>query len=313
MNAKRPAGERDAGVPPAALTATRRLLRARLATVATVGYRAALRQALQRPGRLLGGATPLWVSLPLACAVAAGSDGTPAAPVAAATELMAAALELLDDLEDGDLPAGDPLLALGLPRLINVGTGLLTLAMGTLAGEAAQVLTAAVMAATAGQDADLAGEGAGLDEAACWRILEAKSANLAAAVARLGALAGGAAPDIADGYARFARHLGRFGQLANDLSAAAPGGAHSDLRRRKPTVLLAAAGLTGTPPDDDPTAPPGALVERLYTSGAVAYVWLLAEAERQRALAQLARLERRDQTTAALAHLVGSSLPAPPA
>lgn len=291
----------DGAVPARAIGAVRQALRRRLMTVATPGYRAVLQAPLQRRGRLLAGVLPPWVELPLACALAAGGDWRPAVPVAVAMELTAAALELLDDLEDGDLPPDDPLQALSPARQLNASTGLLTLALSTLDGEAGRTLAAAVLVATAGQDDDLAGEGAGLSEAACLAIARAKTAGLSSCAARLGALTGGAPAPLIEIYARFGFCLGMAGQLANDLRAAEPGRVHPDLLRRKPTVLLAAAGLAG-PAGAGPA--PTALVDQLYTSGAVTYTWLLAEAERQEALATLERLAASGQSVAPLRSLV---------
>lgn len=290
-----------AAVSPAAVVAARRALRARLMTVPAPAYRALLRRTLARPGRLLAGATPLWVGLPLACAAAAGGDPAAAVPTAVALEIMAAGLELLDDLEDGDLPSGDPLLTAGLPRLTNAATGLLTLGLSALPGAAGAELAAAVLTAAAGQDADLAGEGAGLGEAACLRIAAAKSAGLLACAARLGALAGGAPAALVAGYGRFGHHLGLAAQFHNDLRAADPAATHNDLARRKPTVLLAAAGLTG--PAAGAAAPPAALIEHLHATGAVDYVWLLAEVEWAQALAELDALAAAGQAVAPLRRL----------
>jgi len=291
----------DGAVPARAIGAVRLAVRRCLTTAAAPGYRAVLRLPLQRRGRLLAGARPPWVELPLACALAAGGDWRPAVPVATAMELTASALELLDDLEDGDLAPDDPLQALSPARQLNASTGLLTLALSTLDGAAGRALAAAVLAATAGQDDDLAGEGAGYSEAACLAIARAKTAGLSSCAARLGALAGGAPAHLVESYAHFGLCLGMAGQLANDLRAADPARGHTDLLRRKPTVLLAAAGLAG--PDAAP-APPAALVDRLYASGAVAYTWLLAETERQEALATLERLAGSGQAVAPLRSLV---------
>jgi geranylgeranyl pyrophosphate synthase len=286
----------------AALTATRQVIRDRLACTPSRAYRALLRQTLARPGRLLARAAPLWARLPLTCAAAAGGHPAAAVPVAAALEVIAAALELLDDLEDGDLPADDPLRAHGLPRLANATTGLLTIGLSLLPTPADAALADMVLLAAAGQDADLAGEGAGLREAACVRIAAAKSAGLPACGARLGALAGGATEEQAAAYERFGRHFGLAAQFHNDLRAADPDSVHNDLERRKPTVLLAAAGLAGpaaTPPETTET-----LIERLHASGAVDYVWLLAEAEWQQALAELDTLAAAGHAVEPLRRLV---------
>jgi geranylgeranyl pyrophosphate synthase len=183
--------------------------------------------------------------------------------------------------------------------LLNASTGLLTLALSTLDGDAATALTSAVRTAATGQDADLAGDGFSISERTCLEIATAKSANLLGCAARLGAQAGGAPPKLTTLYGRFAHHLGLAGQFANDLRAADLSGIHSDLVRRKPTVLLAAAGPPAVETDD-----PAVLRDHLYASGAVGYVWLLAEAERHHALATLDALAKRGQAVERLRHLV---------
>lgn len=58
---------------------------------------------LRQPGKVLGGATrPTWPSTVLASCAAAGGDRRIGSKIAAAVELFMAALDVLDEIEDGD-------------------------------------------------------------------------------------------------------------------------------------------------------------------------------------------------------------------
>src|SRR5579885_2653923 len=57
---------------------------------------------LGEPGRILSGRLTPWTLMPLCCCGAACGDWRRAVPAAAAVELYVNALELLDDLADGD-------------------------------------------------------------------------------------------------------------------------------------------------------------------------------------------------------------------
>ncbi len=97
----------------------------------TPAYRTALAAALEAPGGILS-ETPeaRWTHCVLTCCSAAGGRWEQATATAGTIELFMAALELLDDEEDRE----ESLLRfeLGAARLLNVSTGLLFLAQGSL-------------------------------------------------------------------------------------------------------------------------------------------------------------------------------------
>lgn len=286
-------------VPPAATDAVGQSLKRRLAGV-PVEYRARLLALLTRPGRLLAGYSSMWVTLPLASAMIVRGDWRPAVTVAVAVELAAAALETLDDVEDGDLPSTDPILALGQPRLINASSGLLTLALLTLRGRSGRRLAQAILLAHAGQDADLALTGRPIDEATAQSIALQKTAQFVATIAWLGATAAGASSHLADQVAQIGHRLGLMGQWLNDLRAIRPTHSPADLLERKPTLLVAA---TATPL----VASEMTITEARHqaiASGAASYVWLLAETQRQEALELLAKLEEANHMVGPLRQLL---------
>ena len=178
----------------------------------TGSYRDDVGAALRLDGNILSAMPDLrWARAVLVCCDAAGGRGERSIPTAAAVEMFMVALDMLDDFEDRE--EGELERRIGAPRALNVTTGLQLLAQRCLLGSAdggtaAQILLEGGLRACCGQHADLGQvcDGTGLDGA--WGIAAGKSGSLAAAICRLGALAGGADGPTQTLYARFGRLRG---------------------------------------------------------------------------------------------------------
>lgn len=227
-------------------------VRAFLATLETTpGFRAAIAATLSVPGNMLAPrADARWAGCVWTCRAAAGGTPEQAVPVAAAVELYMIAADLLDDVQDGEThPVQD---VLGLPRLLNVATGLLLGAQQVLlvlpgGATAVAMLLAAGIHACGGQHDDLAPpEDRRTDLGASLAIARAKSAALVAVCCRLGAWTAGADEETQVRFARFGAHVGMVAQLSNDLRALRPD-AHgkTDRALNRPTLPLTYAALEG--------------------------------------------------------------------
>lgn len=254
---------------------------------ATVGpsFRAALMAALALPRNILSEAPDVrWARLAWSCCVAAGGAATRVVPVAAASEIFMVALDLLDDLEDGE---ETPLHGnLGEAGVLNVATGLLLLAQhGLLAlpdgAYAARLLVDAGLQACGGQHQDLtaADLGAPFTLEQALGVTAEKSASLVAVVCRLGAVAGGATEPAQELYARFGRSLGIAAQLANDLTALQPDARDkTDIALARPTLPLTYAALLAGSAEDATD-----LRTSIWTEGPAQLAWVVAETYRRRA------------------------------
>lgn len=210
-----------------------------------------LRQALRDPGKLLvtraaagkpvvEGDQRLW-ALPvvLAHAAVSGTDLPEApmatwrdvAPAAAAAEFLGVALDIIDDLQDGD---GALAQQLGVPIALNVALALLGLTHAALAdpqvpaeqrGSLHEIFATDLLAATGGQFLDLAyEERSHISMASAVEMTERKSGALVALTYRAGATIGvrattndqRARQQIIEDFTTLGRALGTRMQLFND-------------------------------------------------------------------------------------------------
>ncbi|HEX5502763.1 MAG TPA: polyprenyl synthetase family protein [Thermomicrobiales bacterium] len=285
------------------------------ATGLPASFRALLLDALSREGKALAAAAgrePRWPALVLASCEAAGGDPAAAVYVAAAVDAFIAALDILDEVEDGDASA--LIAAAGMPRALNASTALLGLAhrllgdlgrAGVPAGRLPRfhaTLAEAGLAATGGQHLDLTAEGrAETTPEDAVEIARRKAGALVAGAFRLGALLGAEDEALLALYADLGRHYGTAAQLANDLHDVANPGRKTDLEREKGTLPLVfdRRGAPAEATADD--APPA---ERLRLSGALHFTWVVIELERQACARLLAELRGRGQATAWLERLL---------
>ncbi len=245
------------------------------------GFARVITQTLRAPGNLLSrpvsqGALVdtsdrwLWSMVTLLVAASASgarADTLAALPAsfwrqarltAAASEFLGAALDLLDDIQDGDSPFVQHI---GVPLALNAGAALLELtplvlgkARSSTSGwsdamthAALEVIHSSILDALIGQFMDLRLERSKrVTEAQALEMTGQKSGTLVALVCRLGALAGMTTrrerpAEYFDSISRFGWHLGIWAQLLNDLHDAEgeqsrPG--KSDRQRGKKTLPL---------------------------------------------------------------------------
>ena len=167
----------------------------------------------------------LCIRLPLHTWAATGAPVAGGFPLAAATTLLYAGIDLLDDLADGDL---HPRWTVFRPSEVHLAATTMMCCLPALALETLDVTPARretllqtmarhLLTMSAGQQADLRLQ---RSEAPLGRDVEAavaaKSGEELALYATLGALAAGASPDRADAFAEYGRWLGQAGQLASD-------------------------------------------------------------------------------------------------
>lgn len=265
-------------------------------------FRTLLLIPLRQPGKTLhpSGEHPLWPSLVLATSAAAGGADHIAVRVAAAVELFMAALDVFDDVEDGDQSA--IIDAAGLPQATNVATALLLLAQQTLLALAdtglaaarvlrlARTLTAAGVEATGGQHGDLAAEAdRPISATEAHTIAQQKAGALTAGAAALGALLGTDDPEVVALYRAWGLHFGTLAQIQNDIRDAEAPDVKSDLARGKSTLPLIYA--RGTEPGETTT---------LAASGALHFAWVIREIERQACEDLLTQLAARGHTVVRL-------------
>jgi geranylgeranyl pyrophosphate synthase len=205
---------------------------------------------LSEPMRVLGGRLMPWALVPLCCCTAACGDWRPALPAAVAAELYATALDLCDDLEDGD--RSEPIERHGPAIVLNLSTALLALTHSALepstshesvaCRRAQDALWEGLAVATGGQHLDLAAAGAApLPIEDCLDIARRKGGALVEACCRAGAAFATADPQLIELFGRLGRSLGLVGQLDNDMHDAGDSARKSDLARRKQTVPIAVA------------------------------------------------------------------------
>ena len=196
-------------------------------------------------------------------------DSLPASRVAIAVECFICALDLLDDVEDGDVSS--LVQTIGIPRVLNVSTALLALAHKAILSLSAcavapeqillllNTLQATSITATAGQHQDLLAEQKpveAFDQEACLAIATGKAGALMRFACLSGALCAGASVQLCEQCAKLGELLGIAHQLDNDChdialsldAEATPSQQRerhikSDLQRDKKTlpVVLAAA------------------------------------------------------------------------
>ena len=194
--------------------------------------------ALRGKGKLLSTLTPdaslqagVWpyLTLSVSLMISPGVDLEGACACALAMECFVCALDLLDDVEDGDRT---PILReVGIPRALNTSTALLALTFlalqsvrnGELSNRLQQAITTALLTATSGQHRDLIAEQESFDDLTdeqcidrCLEIASGKAGAIMALACRVGALVAGAGSDLVELCAEMGRLAGISFQLKND-------------------------------------------------------------------------------------------------
>ena len=267
--------------------------------------------ALSGPTRILPEGKPnLCAALTTLSYVSASRrDASEVVPAAAAMEMLMAAGDLMDDLQDGeaDLPKDRG----SLGRVLETVVTLLTLCRVEVNGavdrgiparrvlRGGRVLDAITVDSLRGQALDMAlEERADVSVGESLDVSRQKSGSLTRGAAELGASLG--TDDLAqiELFAEFGRHFGLMMQLMNDIAAIWPGGpANTDLRLRKKTLPIAFA--LNVPerssryarevrsyyygPEDASSMSEEQIRSALWRCGATHYAWIVAAREKARA------------------------------
>ena len=249
-----------------------------------------------------GGGKRLRPALLLLTARATGYRGTEHHTLAAVVEMIHTATLLHDDVVDeSDMRRGHATAnaEFGNAASVLVGDFLYSRAFQMMVSlgrmRVLEILAETTNAIAEGEVLQLMNAGdAGLDETAYLDVIQRKTARLFEAAARLGAVLGGATPDVEDALGRYGMHLGTAFQLVDDIldysgDAEAIGkNVGDDLAEGKMTLPLIHALSRGTPEeaavirhaiagggrDDFPQ-----VVAALASTGALAYARDRAEAE----------------------------------
>ena len=189
--------------------------------------------------------TKPWALLPMMVCACLSGDYRPAVPLAAALELLKAAAEVLDDVEDADSSAS--LSARYGPAIAtNAATTLIILAEKALArltesgvesrtaGEVFAAVNAFYARACAGQHLDLSLTAEKrMSEEVYLKIIELKTASAVECACTSAALLASRAAATVDLFSEFGRNLGMSCQIANDIHGITSG---PDARARKITL-----------------------------------------------------------------------------
>ena len=279
-----------------------------------------LERLLSKPGRVLAadGRAP-WPGFVLQTCAALGGDLRVAPLTAAAVELAVTAIDVVDDLIDGDFEgtanerarAQNASLVLGWlsQRCVIQLADHIGLARAARLGD---VIAAWSLSSCDGQDLDLLLEGdAEADEHAALDATIRKSGSLCAMACLAGAALATDDPATLDVVRRFGQHAGVTAQLLNDLEGVSIDASlhKNDFRQRKKTVpaayLLHCAREDGLDSvldwyASEASLDHGHLVElatAAHVLGALTYTWILADVHRRealRALDELRQLTGRD-------------------
>lgn len=290
----------------------------------TAEYSTALRQVLTARGGILSESPRArWGGFVLmTCESASSGPWAQALPAGAAMEVLAAALELLDDLEDGDSRRLRTRRQRALA--INAACGLIMVSQlcilrlynhRQVAGKVPRIselfLSAAVRIG-GGQHLDLTCEGrGGVSQDECLAIASLKSAELVRCACEIGATLGADDERLIDLYARFGWHLGMYAQIVNDIEGIRSGGnAKSDLSRLKATLPIAFwLNGQGSSHQDRQSGPlpktdEDRIRQEIARSGALHYAWVVADTHRQQAEDILLELDRFRPASSILGSLV---------
>ena len=264
-------------------------------------------------------------------------DPEHASSVAIAVECFVCALDLLDDVEDDDQT---PIVqSLGISRVLNVSTALLTLAHHAILSLSRQAIAPGLvlrlletlqectLIATSGQHRDLLAEqrlAQDITQEECIEIAAAKAASIMRLACRLGALCAGADDTLCDQFSELGELLGIAHQLDNDshdlyyllqdeTSATVPGesihigrSVKTDLVRGKKTLPVVLAAKISAPlqkklenSDEENRQYRQALQEGIVTT------WGICLLYRERARERLQEIEAQKPIAPALHFLLG--------
>ncbi len=281
----------------------------------TAGLYCLVKEPLTQAGRGLASETAHdrpWPLLPLIVCEAISGYYEQALPVAAALQLLTAAAEVFDDIEDAD--SSESLSNRYGPAVAtNVATALLILAeraITQLKGRGiADCIIVRVMdavnsfytTACAGQHLDLSlSSEMAVSEDVYLRVAGMKSASTIECACHIGAMLSTANQELVDTFALFGYNLGMASQIANDIQGITHG---SDIVKHKITLPVIYA-LTQTDGEahnqlelafgklSESVPDPMQIRNLLFGSGAIHYATIKMEFYKQRALDILPEAEK---------------------
>jgi geranylgeranyl pyrophosphate synthase len=273
-----------------------------------------IKQALTQGRRGLGAevahAKPLPL-LPLVVCEAISGRYEQALPAAAAIQLLMAAGDVFDDIEDSDSP--DSLSARYGPAIaINVANTLITLAEAAIARLEARdiedctivrvmdVVNSYCTTACAGQHLDLSlVSKMDISEDLYLRVTGMKSASQVECACHIGALLANANQELINTFIMFGHNLGMAAQITNDIQGITHG---SDIAKHKITLPIiyaltqaesgARSKLRIAFGQQSETVPdPTQIKDLLFSSGAIHFATVKMEFYKQRALDTLSKAE----------------------
>lgn len=301
-------------------------------------------RALQETGKIFdttqtGASRPVpagsWslLTLLITLHIAPDRDLLHASSVAVAVECLICALDLLDDVEDGDQT---PIIKdIGSARVLNVSTALLTLAQRMILSTAQSEYPAAsilrlfdalqesLLTATAGQQRDLLAEQRAVEQMTveeCIEIAAEKAGALMSLACRMGALCAGADDEVCQDYALLGQLLGISHQLDNDChdlyylvndsvaqSMGAPVSKHSktDLIRSKKTLPIVLAAQSQHSLHSEGFAVENGSVDQKALQEGIMAGWGICLLYRERARNQLQKIEAQKTIPYLLRLLLG--------
>jgi geranylgeranyl pyrophosphate synthase len=260
---------------------------------------------------------------------AGGKDLRQAIPAVVAMEMLVSAYDIVDDLEDDEVPLPDNRRSMGY--VLEVVCSLLMLchrALETLAMrgvppqtvlEAFKTIDRLGVDSLRGQTLDMDLEDRKLVTIeTAMAASSLKSASLVRCCAELGAAVATDSVDLITRHAEFGWHFGLTLQLMNDIAAVWPGGsAKSDLRLRKKTLPIAFA--LSAPVDSNPhlaTVRDFFLADgetprsekevkwALWRCGAIHYTWIVSAWHKARATEISHELQNWDNNSSMVAKLL---------
>jgi geranylgeranyl pyrophosphate synthase len=279
------------------------------------GLRDLIREALTQGRRGLGvevAHDKPWPLLPLVVCEAISHHYERALPVAAALQLLMAAGDVFDDVEDAD--SSESLSARYGPAIaVNLANTLITTAEAAItrlsARDVADHIIVCVMdvvnsyctTACAGQHLDLSlASKTDISEDIYIRVTSMKSASQIECACHIGALLATADQELINTFTIFGHNLGIAAQIANDIRGITHG---SDIVKRKITLpiiyaLTHAHGetrnkLASVFGQQSETVPdPTQIKNLLFNSGAIHFATVKMESYKQLALDKLSEIER---------------------
>jgi geranylgeranyl diphosphate synthase type I len=273
-----------------------------------------IREALTQGRRGLGIAVhdKPWPLLPLVVCEAISHQYEQALPVAAALQLLMAAGDVFDDIEDAD--SSESLSArYGSAIAINVANTLITIAEAAITRLKAKgvadhtvvrvmdVVNSYCITACAGQHLDLSFTSkTDISEDLYIKVIGMKSASQVGCACHVGALLATTNQELINTFATFGHNLGMAAQITNDIQGITRG---SDIVKQKITlpVIYALTQADGEVRNklenafgqwsemvDDPTQ----TKDLLFSSGAIHFATVKMESYKQQALDTLSKAER---------------------